>query len=94
MIDASQISHTGYSLNDILAKGKNNMNKLVEIVIRWYIHKVAFYTGIQKMYNSIKLHEQNRSNLNKETKMSVMFLNLIAENMIFKVILMRDLSHF
>ena len=59
VFDASQISNTGYSLNDILAKGRNNMNKFVEIVIRWYIHKVAFHTDIQKMYNSIKLHEQN-----------------------------------
>ena len=59
VFDASQISNTGYSLDDILAKGRNNMNKLVEIVIRWYIHKVAFHTDIQKMYNSIKLHEQN-----------------------------------
>ena len=59
VFDASQISNTGYSLDDILAKGRNNMNKLAEIVIRWYIHKVAFHTDIQKMYNSIKLHEQN-----------------------------------
>ena len=59
VFDASQISNTGYSLNDVLAKGRNNMNKFVEIVIRWYIHKVAFHTDIQKMYNSIKLHEQN-----------------------------------
>ena len=35
------------------------MNKFVEIVIRGYIHNVAFHTVIQKMYNSIKLHEQN-----------------------------------
>ena len=59
VFDASQISYTGYSLNDILAKGRNNMSKLVEIVIRWYMHQVAFHTDIQKMYNSIKLHEQN-----------------------------------
>ena len=26
------------------------MNKIVEIIIRWYIHKVAFRTGNQKMY--------------------------------------------
>ena len=44
VFDASQISNTGYSLSDILAKGRNNMNKLVEIFIRWYIHKVAFQT--------------------------------------------------
>ena len=59
VFDASQISNTGYSLNDILTKGKNNMNKLVEIAIRWYVYKVASHTDIQKVYNSIKLHEQN-----------------------------------
>ena len=31
-----------------LQKGRNNMNKLVEIVIRWYIHKVPFHNNIQK----------------------------------------------
>ena len=48
VFDASQISSTGYSLSDILAKGRNNLNKLVEIVIRWFIHKVAFHTDIQR----------------------------------------------
>ena len=57
MFDASQISNTGYSLSDILAKGRNN--RLVEIIIRWYIHKVAFHTDIQMRHNSIKLLEQN-----------------------------------
>ena len=56
MFDASQVTSTGFSLNDIIAKGRNNMNKLVEIVLRWCINKVAFHTDIQKMYNSIKLN--------------------------------------
>ena len=59
VFDASQITDTGYSLNDVIAKGRNNMNKLVEIVIRWYMHKIAFHTDIQKMYNSVKLHEEH-----------------------------------
>ena len=57
MFDASQISNTGCSLSDILAKGRNN--RLVEIIIKWYIHKVAFHTDIQMRHNSIKLLEQN-----------------------------------
>ena len=57
VFDASQISNTGYSLSDILAKGRNN--RLVEIIIKWYIHKVAFHTDIQMRHNSIKLLEQN-----------------------------------
>ena len=57
VFDASQPTSSGYSLNDVLAKGRNNMNKLVEIFIRWRIHQVAFHTDIQKMYNCVKLHE-------------------------------------
>ena len=59
VFDASQVTSTGFSLNDIIAKGRNNMNKLVEIVLRWCINKVAFHTDIQKMYNSIKLNEEH-----------------------------------
>ena len=39
----------GVDLNDILAKRKNNMNKLVEIVIHWSIRKIEFHTDIKKM---------------------------------------------
>ena len=58
VFDASQITNTGYSLNDVIAKGRNNMNKLVEIVLRWMTHQVAFHTDIQKIYNSIKLRQE------------------------------------
>ena len=46
--DASNATDTGYSLNSILAKGTNGMNKLVEIFIRWYSHKVAFHTDVTR----------------------------------------------
>lgn len=59
VFDASQPTSSGYSLNDILAKGKNGMNKLVEIVIRWYTHRIAFHTDVRKMYNTIKLREEH-----------------------------------
>ena len=59
VLDASQITNTGYSLNNVIAKGRNNMNKLVEIVLRWMTHQVAFHTDIQKMYNSIKLRQED-----------------------------------
>ena len=57
--DASQPTPSGVSLNDILAKGKKNMNKLVEIVIRWSKHKVGFHTDIKKMYNTVQLREED-----------------------------------
>ena len=53
VFNASQPTAAGWSLNDILAKGKNNMNKLVQIVTRWSIHKIGCHTDIKKMYNSV-----------------------------------------
>ena len=35
------------------------MNKLIEIVVRWITHQVAFHTDIQKMYNSFKLRQED-----------------------------------
>jgi len=55
VFDASQATASGYSLNDLLAKGTNNLNKLQEILIRWSIHPIGFHTDIKKMYNTIKL---------------------------------------
>ena len=58
VFDASLPTATGFSLNDVLAKGKNNMNKLVEIFIRWFTYLVAFHTDIKKMY-SIRLRRDD-----------------------------------
>ena len=57
VFDASQPTASRYSLNDILANGRNNMNKLVEVFIRWKTYKVAIHTDISKMYNTVKLAE-------------------------------------
>ena len=57
VFDASQPTDTGYSLNDLLAKGSNNMNHLQEILMRWGIHKVGLTTDIKKMYNCVRLKE-------------------------------------
>ena len=48
VFDASQITNTGYSLNNVIEKGRNNMNKLVEIILRWMAHQVAFHTDRTK----------------------------------------------
>ena len=48
VFDASQCTDSGYSLNDTLAKGKNNMNRLQEILIRWSMHRYGFHTDVQK----------------------------------------------
>ena len=57
VFDASQATPSGYSLNDILAKGRNELNKLQEILIRWSMHRVALHTDISKMYNTVQLKQ-------------------------------------
>ena len=47
------------SLNDFLAKGKNNMNKFVEIVVRCSIHKIGFHTDVKKMYKAVQPRQQH-----------------------------------
>ena len=59
VFDASHSTKTGVSLNSLLAKGVNSMNKLVEILIRWTTHKFAFHTDIQKMYNAVRLQSSH-----------------------------------
>lgn len=59
VFDASQATSSGFSLNDLLAKGRNNLNKLQEMIIRWSIHRVAIHTDVKKMYNTIKLDEKD-----------------------------------
>ena len=44
---------------DVLAKERNNMNRLQEIMIRWSMHRVGLHTDIQKMYNCVKLKESD-----------------------------------
>ena len=59
VFDASHPTETGVSLNDILAKGRNNMNKLLEIALRWRIWPEAFHTDVRKMYNTLVLEEEH-----------------------------------
>ena len=48
-------TESGYSLNDIVAKGRVTLNSLLEIFLRWRTYHVAFHSDVQKMYNTIKL---------------------------------------
>ena len=43
----------------LLAKGTNNMNKLIVILIRWFIQSIGFHTDIAKMYNGIILDKKH-----------------------------------
>ena len=46
VLDASCCLRTGCSLNSLLAKGTNNMNKLTVILIAWCLNLFAFHTDI------------------------------------------------
>ena len=59
VFDASQSNNDGCSLNSLLAKGVNNMNPLIAILIRWAVHFCAFHTDISKMYNRVRLDESH-----------------------------------
>ena len=56
--DASHPTPSSYSLNDVLAKGHNSLNKLNEIFIRWVFNVYAYHCDITKTYNSVKLNGQ------------------------------------
>ena len=55
VFDVSQRNINGCSLNDLLAKGTNNMNNLIHVLIRWTTKIWGFHTDIQKMYNAVRL---------------------------------------
>ena len=59
VFDASQPTNSGFSLNDILTKGRNSINKLQEVFVLWTIHKSALHTDISKMYNTIRLRREH-----------------------------------
>ncbi len=56
---ASMPTASGYSLNDCLAKGRNNLTKFLEIFVRWRTHPVAFHNDVNKMYNNVSLTPEN-----------------------------------
>ena len=59
VLDASAFPKGECSLNDLLAKGTNNMNKMIEIIIRWFSYPYVFHTDIAKCYNSVKLDKSH-----------------------------------
>ena len=59
VFDASSVSRSGYSLNDILAKGINSMNSMLGIFLRFRCNITAVHTDVTKMYNVIKLKPEH-----------------------------------
>ena len=59
VFDATQHVKGGFSLNSILAKGRNGMNKLIEVLIRMCMYFSVFHCDIQKMYNYVRLDKRH-----------------------------------
>ena len=59
VFDASASPQGQCSLNSLLCKGRNNLNNLVMIMIRWVCCPFAFHTDISKMYNTIYLDRKH-----------------------------------
>ena len=59
VFDASSITKSGYSLNDVLAKGIKSLNSLLHIFIAFRFRIVAVHTDMKKMYNTIKLRPEH-----------------------------------
>ncbi len=53
--DASLPTASGVCINDLLAKGSNNMNQLLLIFLRWRFFRFSYHTDIQTMYNRVNL---------------------------------------
>ena len=49
MLDTSQSTASGSRFNDILIKGRNNMNTLMEVVIADLPYKNTFHTYVQNI---------------------------------------------
>ena len=59
VFDGTMDSETGPGINKILAKGSNNMNSIIQILLRWFIKPFAYHTDITKCYNGVKLHKSH-----------------------------------
>nr|XP_022910072.1 uncharacterized protein LOC111421154 [Onthophagus taurus] len=59
VFNGSQKSTSGMSLNDYLLPGPKLQNDLVDVLMRWRQHPVAFAADIEKMYRQIKVHSDH-----------------------------------
>ncbi len=60
VFNASCPTSTGISLNDVLMVGPTIQPELVEILIRFRKHAVAFSCDVEKMYRQILVHPSDR----------------------------------
>lgn len=55
VFDGSAVSTSGLSLNDIVLKGPKTQPDLINILLRFRVHRIAVTADIEKMYRQIRL---------------------------------------
>ena len=60
VFDASMKSATGISLNDILMAGPTVHSQLVDVLIRFRMHRIALVADVSKMYRAVELPPTDR----------------------------------
>ena len=60
VFDASAKSTTGVSLNDSLFVGPTVHSPLIDVLMRFRLHKIAITTDVSKMYRAIELVDKDR----------------------------------
>ncbi len=60
VFDASASSSSGASLNDLLLVGPTVHSSLVDVLLRFRLHRVALTTDVSKMYRAIELVPEDR----------------------------------
>lgn len=61
VFDASAKTSTGVSLNDIMLTGPTLQDNLVDILLRWRKHKIAFSSDLEKMFRQTKIVEKQQN---------------------------------
>ena len=61
VFDASMKSASGVSLNDVLMVGPTVHLLLVDVILRFRMHRIALITDVTKMYRAIKLIPANHN---------------------------------
>ncbi|XP_076302125.1 uncharacterized protein LOC143220345, partial [Lasioglossum baleicum] len=59
VFNGSKKSSIGTSLNDHLSAGPKLQLNLMDVLLRWRRHRVAFIADIEKMYRQIKIHRDD-----------------------------------
>ncbi|XP_046801369.1 uncharacterized protein LOC124418634 [Lucilia cuprina] len=60
VFNASRITKSGYSLNDVLYTGQTLQQDLMNVILNWRKYRYVFRGDIQKMYRQILVHLEDR----------------------------------